>query len=666
MLKISRWLSGFFGAQPSPAVAEPPTEDFRGKAAAASTRGLAHLAQDEFDAASASFAMAIALDPTLVAAHTGLGVVFARQGQPDRAIASFRRAATLDPASFEAHYNLGNLLLERGQAADALPPLQQAVALAPGHALAHYNLGSAFLEEDRLDEACASFRRTLALDPDYAAAHHNLRVVLHKQGRLAEAIGSYQRACALQPDDASLHSLLGMALLSCGCLESGWRHYEYRFQAGTRKRNFPFPEWAGGSLGDKALLVWKEQGIGDEIMFAGMFPELAARAGRCVIECTPKLLPLFARSFPTAQVVAATDPPDAATLTAIDCQCAAGSLTRWLRPTLDRFPKHGGYLAPDPERVAYWKTRLMQLGPGLKVGVCWRSGLRVGTRDLHYTRLDQWGPVFAVADVHFVNLQYDECADEIDGARRRLGARLHAYPEVDLFNDLDEAAALTQALDLVISAPTAAANMAAALGVPTWMMSYGSSWATLGAEHHPWFPAVRCFRLRWGGTWNKIIDDMARTLDDSARSFAGDATSMFALPLPGSAAADCQLRGDRHLAHGEPDLAAACYRRAIELQPKLVAAYLSLSRLLCQRDESDMAELLLQGGIALNPGAAALHSAAGDILAERGKLDEAIACHRQAHALAAEDGGPAGDAEACKNLGNAHFGRGELAAAAAR
>jgi len=163
---------------------------------------------------------------------------------------------------------------------------------------------------------------------------------------------------------------------------------------------------------------------------------------------------------------------------------------KFFRPTVESFPERAGYLTPDPERVAYWKARLDDLGPGPKVGICWRSGMRSADRNRYYTSLDQWGPIFDVPSVHFVSLQYDDCKAELDAARAKHGVEIHMPDGIDLKNNLDDAAALTAALDLVLSAPTSVGMTAIGVGTELWSLIFvwpeGSGWTEViekvGAE----------------------------------------------------------------------------------------------------------------------------------------------------------------------------------------
>jgi hypothetical protein len=166
--------------------------------------------------------------------------------------------------------------------------------------------------------------------------------------------------------------------------------------------------------------------------------------------------------------------------------------------------------------VAYWRERLGELGAGLKVGFSWRSSNLSGVRALRCTHIDQWAPVFAVKGVHFVSLQYDDCAEELARGRAQSGVALHAYPEVDLFNDLAEAAALTAAVDLVISAPTSVSDLAAALGVETWQMTYGANWKTFGSRRDPWHPSITRIERPAGQPWEGVLEAIADMLRERA------------------------------------------------------------------------------------------------------------------------------------------------------
>jgi hypothetical protein len=223
---------------------------------------------------------------------------------------------------------------------------------------------------------------------------------------------------------------------------------------------------------------------------------------------------LFQRSFPLAQVIDLAEQP---ALPADCMQTAIGSMARWLRPAVASFPRRDYYLEPDLQRVAYWKERLAALGPERTVGICWRSSDLSGDRHFYCTQIEQWQPVFAVPGVRFINLMYDDCRSEIALAKARFGVTVHVFPEVDLYNDIDETAALTKALDLVISAPTTAGILAAALGVPTWQMISGFNWQKFGTSENCWYRSLTTINRPWNQSWDELMRQIAtklRSYDD--------------------------------------------------------------------------------------------------------------------------------------------------------
>lgn len=451
---------------------------------------------------------ALAIQPTADACND-LGNALKDLARLDEAVAAYDRALTQRPAFPEAHYNRAIALHKGGRLDDAIAGYDRAIALNPDFPLAHLNRGKVLYESARFDEAVAACRHLVARWSHVPMAFTNLGNALHALGRLDEAIASHRQAVATRPDEAEAHLNLGLALLAAGRIREGLDECEWRWQAPSRRataRRFDRPQWDGTTdLRGKTILVWGEQGVGDEILWSAFVPEIIERAGRCLVECTPKLVPLLARSFPDAEV-RATDRADDASRTDFDCHVPMGSLYRVLGAEA---PRTQAFLRPDPARVAFWRHRLEALGRGPCIGIAWTSSLVTPERANAYTRLEDWGPVFALNGAVFVNLQH---GNRVSGEATRLfGATLHDFAELDLFNDLDDVAALVAALDAVVSVATAVAGIASGVGTPTWRLTWRQDVNNSLLYDLPG-PSVTYFHRGTGASWNPAFKKIANRL----------------------------------------------------------------------------------------------------------------------------------------------------------
>jgi hypothetical protein len=269
-------------------------------------------------------------------------------------------------------------------------------------------------------------------------------------------------------------------------------------------------------------LVRAEQGIGDQILFASLIPELAARAraegGGVILECEPRLAPLLGRSFPDVTVrpsviktIGGTPVADYAWLKACGGANAAvlmGSLPRYLRPGLDRFPDPHTFLVPDGEEVARWKKIF---GPGA-IGICWRSGKMGGHRAVQYAPLAAWADFMRGTEANFVCVQYDATPDEIATLEQMSGKTIAVPQGIDQKIELDRAAALLAALDAVVTAPTAVSWLAAGVGTRTLKILYDTSWTALGQAYEPFAPACACVMPKVRGDWVQVFSQAVTRL----------------------------------------------------------------------------------------------------------------------------------------------------------
>lgn len=453
--------------------------------------------------AAAAFARAVALEPAVPDARTNLSDALSAIGDLAGALTQQRAAVALRPDDANAHYNLGVVLQQSAKYEEAELAYRDALRRRPDHVGAWNNLGGVLRRLKRPDKAAACHRIALAFRPDFLEAYYNLGNALQRMGRNAEAEIIYLRVLARNADLATATHNLGMLSLINGDLARGWEGYEKRFQAKEARpwRRPPLPRWNGEPLNGRRLLVWREQGVGDEILFSSCYPQLAALDGAVVVECEPRLLSLLADAFPKL-----TFRPQSCTLDGeetlsdlgADLHCPAGSLPRLLRRQLADFPASGPWLKPNAVLAARWRTRVSALGRGLKIGVCWRSQLGGDGRDASYTALPDWRPLFDAPSVRLVNLQYDECAAEIEAAQARFGCTIHRWPDLDLKNDFAATAALIANLDLVITVATSVGELAAALGTPTWRIGGDNDWSSLGTACRPWYAAMRLWRPKPG------------------------------------------------------------------------------------------------------------------------------------------------------------------------
>ncbi|MGE3536952.1 MAG: tetratricopeptide repeat protein [Candidatus Tectimicrobiota bacterium] len=436
------------------------------------------------------------------------------RGQLSQAERLYRTALRWDPTCPEAHHNLGVVYQGQGHTEAALQCYQEAIRLQPDYAAAHYNAGVLWQARGHYEAAVQAYQHTLRLQPDFRAAYHNLGVLWQEQGAHQQALAAYEQALRLDPDDVEAQWNRALLWLAQGRLAEGWRAYEWRWRGLHSARHWPMPRWDGSPLQGQTILVWAEQGLGDEILFASCLPDLLEQAGHCVLECDPRLAPLFTRSFPGATVQGSprqASPDWLAQVPPADVQLPSGSLPGYLRPGLQAFPGRAGYLRPDALRQAHYQARLAQLGPGLKVGIAWRS--RAHRAESHYTRLQQWRPLCTLSGVHLINLQYDDTTAECVQAQQQWGVSLHTWEDLDVFNDLDGLAALMAALDLVIAPETSVAALAGALGTPVWRLTpYGNSWTALGTAHSPWFPSMRVYCQPQPGAWDALLATVATDL----------------------------------------------------------------------------------------------------------------------------------------------------------
>ncbi len=475
-------------------------------------------AQGKLDNAIDSCRQAIALDPGFFDAHYHLGNALQGQDKLDEAAVSYQRALQLRPDFAEAHNNLGIVQRALGRLDAALESYRKALAFKPDYPAALVNLANVLMDQGELEAASDYYDKALACEPDSAEACNSLGIALHAQGRLEEALEWYFKALSLQPGFADAEVNLSLLLLYMGRFEPGWRHFRTRVSTELKRclvfaPDFPFPKWQGEPLAGKALLLWPEQGLGDEIQFCRYVALLKAGGVRHItLVCKRPLVELF-RSLQGVDTLLDLDtalapgfvlPPHDFWSLLLDvpgyCQTGIGDIPATLP-----------YLHADPVEVRKLAPILAGL-EGLKVGLCWKAGKGYVPGADRSFDVAVFTTLFGLPGARYFSLQPDTRAEFLAAA---------GSSGVDLGHEIDaigppfqETAALISQLDLVITCDTSIGHLAAALGKPVWvLLPFVSDWRWMEQrEDSPWYPNTRLFRQSKRGDWPSLIERVAERL----------------------------------------------------------------------------------------------------------------------------------------------------------
>jgi hypothetical protein len=380
-----------------------------------------------------------------------------------------------------------------------LAAFDAALAGAPLRSDILYNRANALLALDRLDEAVSGFDCVLARAPNHTKAWINRGRALQSLNRPVEAAQSLEKATALDRDDADAHFNLALALLSTGAYARGFREYEWRWKrTGMPPRRNSKPLWLGEfPPSGRTILLQAEQGLGDTIQFARYIPLLARMGAKVVLEVQPELVALLSGVAGITSCFARGAP-----LPAFDLASPMGSLPLALKTTPGTIPAEIPYLAPDQERVGYWRERL---GPpsGKRVAIAWAGhGRHINDRnrslDLHLL-----APLFELPGLSFVSIQRDLREGDADKLARTPNV---THVGGDL-NDLAETAAVLALTDLMLAVDTSVVHLAGALGRPNWiMLAFAADWRWgVSDETSAWYPQARLFRQASPGDWPGVI-----------------------------------------------------------------------------------------------------------------------------------------------------------------
>ena len=458
---------------------------------------------------------------------TNIGIDLLKLENFDAAIDVLNEVLRLDSQNLLALKTLIKVYHSLGDNKNLCDASIRGITLSPSSFEFHLNLGLALIGLGKLEEAKYSLETALTLNPLCIEAKLNIAHALSTQGRHREAIEIYESILfKIGNTNTDLESTVKFNLsyeyLAIGKVQEGWELYDNGLHKSVPfylrrrpNRSFSSPQWNGQDIDSATLMIWGEQGLGDEILFMSLIPDALLKFKNVILECQPRLVSIAQRSFPEVKVRPYSFDDDGNQLSFdYEYHCPIGSLNKHLRKSISDYGGKNSYLIPLADIDHSFGDFKKNNSNKLIIGICWRSGLVTTERSSNYIPLDEWEEIFSIPNAVFINLQYGDCEDELIIAEKKYNIKIHRWPDIDLKNDLEKVFSLISNLTLVVTAATAVSPMAFSIGTPTLTFKPSQDWTNLGTNYFPFSKCMIPFTPSKNEAFKSVLKKVADYINE--------------------------------------------------------------------------------------------------------------------------------------------------------
>lgn len=407
-----------------------------------------------------------------------------------------------NPDNPKALYLMAKVLAKAEKHGLAYNLLKRVTELAPKQAAAWCDLGMCADAMLRPQEARKHFERAVSLDPNTYDYQSNLSMVDMQEGKFADAMRRARAVLAKDPQHVGAQMANGFASLALHDWRPGWIGYSYTLGGKYRNCNQynDEPIWDGTPT--DTLVVYGEQGLGDEIMYASCVPSITG-AQKVVIDCDHRLEGLFRRSFAQCRVYGTRRERVIPWLDQhnVTASIPLGGLPLLYRNTDGEFTRKP-FLVADPAIRLQWRALFDSWGKRPKIGIAWTGGRKHTGAKRREVGLEAFRPLIEALDADFISLQYKDPSAEIEAS----GLPIKHFKRACQTEDYDDLAGMVAELDLVIGIHTAALHLAGGLGVKTIALVPSVCSCIYYGDEMLWYPpSYRIHRQKAGEKWADVI-----------------------------------------------------------------------------------------------------------------------------------------------------------------
>ncbi len=475
---------------------------------------LALKGMSQYPASIKSYQEAIRLNPLNVLAISNLGFLYNEIKEFNLALNLYCQGIHIDPLNANLFYNRGITYENINKFNEALNDYDKALSINPHFESCLFNKSGVLMQLGLTDKSLTTINQAITLSPNNLKNYIKKAVILEELGDVKAAFETYDHILKIQPENTEVQTKKSFSTLALENFQEGWKLYENRWWNMIKIKSNK-PELESFDIKNKSILIWGEQGLGDQIIYASLLHDAIRTPNNFFVALDHRLVGLFRRSFFLSKNVQFISLDETLPESSYDYHIPIASLGKFFRNHIEDFDRHPrAYLKADPIRASLLSERI-KTDKNKICGISWKSkNLQLGLAKS--LTLQQMLPILTLHNITFVNLQYGETEDEIKTLEDKCNIKIKSVDEIDNFNDLDGLAALVEACDFIVTSSNVTAHIAGALNKKTYLLlpfSFGRIWYWGRSRMQSlWYPSISIYRCHSCGTWDNPIDALSNEL----------------------------------------------------------------------------------------------------------------------------------------------------------
>ena len=472
----------------------------------------------KYDEAIDNYQHAIKFNPRYFQAIINLGFLYNELKEYDKALEQYNLAININPQGAEVLYNRGIVYENLNEFEKALDDYNLAIKINPNFVDAYSNKSGVLRNLQRYEEAIEQIDLSITIDPNNSVNFNKRGVILFEKKDFQGALNNYNRAIELNPFFADAIFNKATLKLACDNYEDGWELYQARWEAEKRLQlKTSKPELLDFGITQKNILIWSEQGIGDQIFFSSLLHDAFKVPNNFILSIDPRMIFLYQRSFKKFSNVSFISSKEFVDEDTYDFHLPIGNLGKFFRGSLIDFKNQPlNFLKSDNEKTLLLK-KIIRNSAKVICGIAWKSKNEQFGSDKSLL-LKQLLPILNLPNINFISLQYGDTKEEVKSLYDEYGIDIRTVNEIDNFNDIDGLSSLIDSCDFVITSSNITAHLSGALGKKTYLLtpySVGKIWYWHETRNKSlWYPSVNIYRQESNKSWNLPIKNIILDLGD--------------------------------------------------------------------------------------------------------------------------------------------------------